>query len=139
MVVVVGVDAANWPFPWGWLYLNVLGNLIASVIWGVPAFWAIWRKLTCAEPGCIRHGKVPVAGTTWKTCATKHADHETHQRLHDRHAVELPHAHDRAHEHRHGLAIGEGSGTATALTGGLSPDQPGADDTMAGDGALPGR
>ena len=48
MVVVVGVDAANWPFPWGWLYLNVLGNLIASVIWGVPAFWAIWRKLTCA-------------------------------------------------------------------------------------------
>lgn len=29
----------------GWCYQNVLGNLVASVLWGAPAFWVHHRRL----------------------------------------------------------------------------------------------
>ena len=29
---MVAVDAAHWPFPFGWLYVAVLGNEVASIL-----------------------------------------------------------------------------------------------------------
>lgn len=38
MIRWLATDAANWRFPWGWLYRNVLGNIVASIMWAGPPF-----------------------------------------------------------------------------------------------------
>jgi hypothetical protein len=37
---MVAVDAANWLFPFGYAYRNLLGNVLASVLWAGPPFVA---------------------------------------------------------------------------------------------------
>lgn len=37
---MLAVDAAHWPQPWNWVYSNVFGNVVASVIWAGPPFLA---------------------------------------------------------------------------------------------------
>jgi hypothetical protein len=91
-MTLYGVDVAAWPFPLGWLYLNVLGNLIASLIWAVPTVWVLYRKWTCNLPHCARVAHVPVSGTTFHSCR-RHATAEHHATLTQRHAARHPEAH----------------------------------------------
>jgi len=71
---------------------NVLGNLIASVMWAVPTWLLILRKLHCAETLCFRPGRHEVDGTTFRTCR-KHTTKPVHERLRNRHAVKFPEQH----------------------------------------------
>jgi len=96
--MIVAVDAARWPFPLNWLYLNVLGNIVASLIWGIPTVFVLYRKWTCVAPRCARLATVPVAGTTYHTCRRKHATAEHHQAFAEQHARRYPHAHARVNE-----------------------------------------
>lgn len=90
--MILGVDAANWPFPLGWLYVEVLGNLIASVIWALPTGVLFYRKLTCDKRHCWRLHRIPVQGTTYHSCR-KHNTAEHHNDLRARHSRLHPHAH----------------------------------------------
>lgn len=43
---LLAVAADRWPFPWGYGYRNILGNVLASVVWAGPPFLAgvLWGK-----------------------------------------------------------------------------------------------
>jgi hypothetical protein len=73
---------------------NVLGNLMASVMWTVPTWFIVLRKMHCAQSWCFRPGRHPVDGTTFHTCR-KHTTGPVHEALKARHADKYPdqHAH----------------------------------------------
>jgi len=71
----------------------VVGNLIASMLWALPTWFILLKKLHCAEHGCFRPGRHLVAGTTYNTCQ-KHTTKEIHDRLFQRHSVKFPDQHD---------------------------------------------
>lgn len=72
---------------------NVVGNLLASVLWALPAWLILLRKLHCAEARCLRPGRFPVKGTTYHTCH-KHTTRAAHARLTEKHAVKHPEQHE---------------------------------------------
>lgn len=71
----------------------VLGNLIASVMWALPAWFLLLHKLHCGKPCCFRPAKHPVAGTTYHTCQ-KHTTRDVHDKLFAKHEKKFPDQHD---------------------------------------------
>jgi hypothetical protein len=70
----------------------VVGNLIASILWALPAWLILLRKLHCAEARCLRPGRFPVQGTTYHTCR-KHTTRVAHDALFEKHAARHPEQH----------------------------------------------
>lgn len=54
---MIAVDAAHWPQPFGWTYLNVFGNVVASVVWAGPPFLAgaVYGKRRAAKTDAHSH------------------------------------------------------------------------------------
>lgn len=95
---MLGVDAAGWPFPFGYAYGNLLGNILASIICAAAiGVWA-WRKfIMCDQPRCWRIHHLDVHGTTYRTCRV-HVSPEEHDALRERHARIHPRTHAMVHE-----------------------------------------
>lgn len=55
---MIAVDAAHWPFPIGWLYVAVTGNLVASAIAFMAGWWWKGRKILSHLDELHRHHKI---------------------------------------------------------------------------------
>lgn len=89
MASVVSVLTEMFSWPGG----NVVGNLLASALWALPAWLILLRKLHCAEALCLRPGRFPVQGTTYHTCH-RHTTRVVHIALTEKHAAKFPEQHE---------------------------------------------
>jgi len=86
--MIVGVIITLFAWPAG----IVVGNLIASILWGLPTWLILLRKLHCSQPWCFRPGRHPIEGTTFHTCQ-KHTVAPVHASLKALHAEKYPEQH----------------------------------------------
>lgn len=61
----LGIDTATGPFYAFW-------SGFGSDLTYLGVFWALARRHNCHEPRCLRIGRFPVTGTSWRVCKHHH-------------------------------------------------------------------